>query len=357
MEEGNHQNIDIPFIQIPRIRDNRLKNRKAQSARAHRSAQVQHSLNIGYNGVSYAPASTARMRGSRRNFFEGLTDDLVEGIKGAYTVWDQYIVARDIFQTLINHFPSQKEGLNKVKNGYDTQLNKLNDIISSYNHNKLIRHLSQREIHNEIENLRRKYENKRKKLTDKIWLAREQISLTKQDNEELTAQKKQYTAANSQLTFDSEGNVHILAELNIECNLLTSRYNELKNEYDKIVKAIEDSETGIKDGRIKIGDILDAIQAATKERDRISNDIKELDENTIEINESTKKIEEQTVEMEKVVVQKQAECQEVEKDIENFKQYCNDLKNTIIKAIGRCEGRKLPEEPQQLLVFLIQNRR
>ncbi|EAY17708.1 hypothetical protein TVAG_170220 [Trichomonas vaginalis G3] len=346
---------DIPFIQIPHILKESQKKRKAQFARANMSAQIQNSFRASAKSGTTIRMKTARNGGTHRHFFDALSDDLQDVTNESYSLWDQYIAARDIFQSLIDHFPNQKEGLNKVKSGYDNQLEKLNLTIQGYNKNKLIRHQSQREINKEIEQLRKKYETKRKKLVDKIWLAREQITLTKQDNQELQESKKQYIADNTQLTFSSEGNVHILQEFEIECNILSSKYNSMKEEYDNIIERTKAAEIGIHDGRIRIGDVLEDISISTKELDKLNHEIQNIESKIDELNQMKSNVEETTRSKELIVLQKQRECADVEKNIEEFKQKVNELKTSIILLIGRCEGRKLPEEPQQLLQFYIQN--
>lgn len=143
------------------------------------------------------PQSCRRMNNSTKTqFLEQIEEEMNQGMMNSSSNWDQFLVYRDAFGKLIDHFEKYRNSMTPIKVGYDDLIDKMKKEVTA--HLKFSKEAlrSQTNLNLMIDQQKGKYDKKYKAMLDMIELINKQINALTEEIKDLSRQKEVEEKAN-----------------------------------------------------------------------------------------------------------------------------------------------------------------
>ena len=320
------------------------------------SARVENKKKI-VVGQKVKPPQTSRVqkitRPNQGAVIKEMSDKFTKETMKCQTEYEKYTVAKNSFDTIVQTFPAQAQSLLAVKNGYENEIERIQEKVNELIEKQKVYHVSERGFNSEILAVQQKIDSKRKALDDRIATILEQQELTTEDNANLRKNIEQRTKEGGELKLRSENSVFYLQELTMSMNSSKIEYDALKKEFDKNADEIEKMKQKIEDSRNDISLVLSSIyntnQYIEKENKEISVQQQKIDDCNSRIEKLTKELNEKK----RIQSQKKQEIADIQREIDDINKGTADIKESLIFLNDAYDIGKLPEEPVQLLQFYL----
>ena len=333
-------NVDINFSAPTQIESARVENKKKIVV-----------------GKKVRPPKTSRVekitRPNQGAIIKEMNDTFTKETLKCHTEFEKYNVAKNSFDIIVQTFPAQSKSLLAVKDGYENEIERVQQKVNELKEKQNIYHVSQNGFNTEILSVQKRIDTKRKALDDRIATILEQKELTTEDNANLRKNIDLKTKEGTDLKLRAENSVFYLQELTMSMNSSKEEYDKLKKEYDSNAKIIEETQQKISDSRNDISTVLSSIYNTTQYIEKENKEISLHQQKIDECNEKIEKLTKELNEKKRIQSEKQNEIAAIQGEIDKIDEKTQDIKEKLMFLNDAYDVSKLPDDPVQLLQFYL----